>query len=377
MALDAKLFGDELKTYHFDFYSGVPCHFLKGLVNYAINNCIYIAAVNEGDAAAICAGAYLGGKKAVFLCQNSGLANAISPLVSLNYVFRIPVLGFVSLRGGEGCHDEPQHELMGRITTDMLDLLQIKWEYLSNEISEAKRQVARAKTFVENNQSFFFVVKKGTFGKEALRHQRAEAVINENKILKTKKDSLPKRAEILEVISKAKDDNTLLFATTGFTSRELYEIEDAKNNFYMIGSMGCVSSIVLGLALARKDKKIIAIDGDGALLMRMGALPANAHYHPVNMLHIVIDNNIYESTGGQATVSSTVNFVEIAAHCGYKVSIYAHNLSELKKYIDAWKHSNKLTFIYIKARRGTKRNLGRPGVAPVEVKRRIMEFMGK
>jgi sulfopyruvate decarboxylase TPP-binding subunit len=111
--LDTKAFGEELKKLGFSFYSGVPCSFLNNLINYAINKCKYVAAANEGDAVAIASGVWLTGRKSVVLMQNSGLTNAVSPLVSLNYPFQIPVLGFVSLRGEPGAHDEPQHELMG------------------------------------------------------------------------------------------------------------------------------------------------------------------------------------------------------------------------------------------------------------------------
>ena len=114
--LNTATFGNELKAMGFDFYAGVPCSFLKSLINYAINECYYVMAANEGDAVAIASGSKLGGRKAVVLMQNSGLTNATSPLTSLNYTFKLPVLGFVSLRGEPGLKDEPQHELMGQIT---------------------------------------------------------------------------------------------------------------------------------------------------------------------------------------------------------------------------------------------------------------------
>ena len=153
--LNTNEFGNELKRLGFDFYSGVPCSFLKNLINYSINECEYIAAANEGDAVAIASGAYLGGRKSVVLMQNSGLTNCISPLTSLNYPFQIPLLGFVSLRGEPGLNDEPQHELMGQITTQILDLMQIKWQFLSPDESEAKRQLEEANKWIEQiNHSF-------------------------------------------------------------------------------------------------------------------------------------------------------------------------------------------------------------------------------
>ncbi len=374
MALDTYKFGDELKKLGFDFYSGVPCSFLNNLINYAINECDYVMSANEGDAVATSAGAYLAGKKSVVLMQNSGLTNATSPITSLNYSFQLPVLGFVSLRGEPGLSDEPQHELMGTITEKMLELMNVKWEYLSADFNEVLEQLARADEAILNDESFFFVVKKGTFDKVDLKEQVINKVANQLQINKSQEDSLPLRLNVLETISKTKCENTVLLATTGKTGRELYEIDDAKNNLYMVGSMGSISSIGLGIAL-NSNKNTIAIDGDGALLMRMGNLATNAYYSPKNMLHILIDNNIHDSTGGQFTVSSNIDFVQVSSSVGYEQSIYVHNLKELEEVILSWMKNPSLTFVYIRVKKGTKENLGRPKVKPFEVKKRLMEFI--
>jgi phosphonopyruvate decarboxylase len=373
--LDTKAFGEELKKLQFSFYSGVPCSFLKNLINYAINECDYVAAANEGDAVAIASGAYLGGKKSIVLMQNSGLTNAISPLVSLNYPFQIPLLGFVSLRGETGMLDEPQHELMGIITTQLLDLIKVKWLILSDEIEEAKQQLLQADQCINHNEPFFFVVRKGTFGDELLQKQDASISLNKIKITKNKADQIPARYKALTVISDLKDRKTVLITTTGKTGRELYEIGDAVNHFYMVGSMGCASSIGLGLALTKKDLDIIVIDGDGSLLMRMGSLATNEYYNPQNLLHILFDNHAYDSTGGQKTVSQNINFMEIAAFCGYSKSIYIHNLAELKTEIEDWKKNKELTFLYMKIAKGSKESLGRPHIKPYEVKDRLQTFV--
>lgn len=375
MALKTKEFGSELKKLGFDFYSGVPCSFLKPLINYAINDCEYIMAANEGDAVATCAGAYLGGRKSVFLCQNSGLSNATSPLTSLNYIFRIPVLGFVSLRGDKGLKDEPQHELMGRITTDFLDVMEIEWEYLSNDLEEAKEQLKRANQAIEENRTFFFVVRKGTFEPEALEPQEERVVRNKVLRPKVREEQAPKRLEVLELLNKLKDEDTIHMATTGVTGRELYEVEDAPNNLYMVGSMGCVSALALGLALVREDKKVIAIDGDGAFLMRMGSITTNAYYSPKNMFHLLLDNHCHDSTGGQMTVSKQIDFVSLAANVGYENSIYIHDLDELEAAIREWREKKGLTFAYMRITPGIKENLGRPKIKPYEVKERLMNFM--
>jgi phosphonopyruvate decarboxylase len=375
--LNTKTFGKELQKLGFTFYTGVPCSYLKDLINYAINECDYVAAANEGDAVAIASGAYLGGEKPVVLMQNSGLANAVSPLVSLNYPFRLPVLGFVSLRGEPGVPDEPQHELMGQITTQMLELMQVKWMYLSDELEEAKRQMLQASQHIDCNQPFFFVVRKGTFETEALQKQELASHRNRVKILKHTADQLPTRHEVLAVINKLKDDQTVQVATTGKTGRELYEIEDACNNLYMVGSLGCVSSLGLGLALSNNHLDIVVIDGDGSLLMRMGNLATNGYYSPPNMLHILLDNQVHDSTGGQSTVSHHVNFVEIAAACGYEKSIYIHSVEELENHIIEWKKTGGLTFYHMNIAKGSRTQLGRPKMKPYEVKERLQLFIKK
>lgn len=373
--ISMKVFGEELYKSGFSFYTGVPCSFLNSMINYAINECEYVGAANEGDAIAIAAGAWLGWKKTVVLMQNSGLTNAVSPLVSLNYPFRIPVLGFVSLRGEPGIHDEPQHELMGQITTQMLDLMQVDWQYLSYDPVEAGNQLLQAVSVIEQNRPFFFVVRKGTFAAEPLRKQESIVSLNERKLVKQKADQAPSRYEALTAINSMKDKNTVQLATTGITGRELYEIEDRDGNLYMVGSMGCASSMGLGLALVQPKNSVIVIDGDGSVLMRMGSLATNGYYSPANMLHILLDNNAHDSTGGQSTVSHNVDFVELAASCGYRHTIYVHNLMELKQTIQEWKQTSGLTFLYMKIAKGFKDQLGRPQIKPHEVKDRLRQLL--
>ncbi len=375
--LHTQSFGDSLKQKGYDFYSGVPCSFLKNLINYSINECRYVMATNEGDAVAICAGAYLGGHKSVVLMQNSGLTNATSPLTSLNYSFRIPVLGFVSLRGEPGLADEPQHELMGVITEEFLEVMQISWEYLSVDVDQAELQLQHADRIIQSGRSFFFVVKKDTFDEVELQQKSLPEVHNVVLGDHAEMDQKPTRLSVLERLNELKDTDTVLLATTGTTGRELYEIGDAPNNLYMVGSMGCIGSLALGLSLTRPDKKIIAIDGDGALLMRMGSLVTNACYAPNNMLHILLDNNCHDSTGGQATASHNVNFATVAAASGYAKAYYANNANELIEYVQAWKSHSVLTFVHLRTAKGSKKNLGRPKVKPYEVKERLMKFLGK
>lgn len=362
--IHTELFGKLLRYLGYTFYSGVPCSFLKDLINVAMNDCHYIAAANEGDAVAICAGAALGGKKTVVLMQNSGLGNAVSPLTSLNYCFKLPTLGFVSLRGEPALKDEPQHELMGTITETLLETMQIKWDYLAQDFPKATEQVKQADSYMQTTQlPFFFVVRKGTFSKVTLKDT-------------TKIDfEYPTREACLEAIIQQKTPQTLLLATTGKTGRELFELNDDKQNFYQVGSMGCISSIGLGLAKTKPDFDIILIDGDGAALMRMGNLPTLGHYKPKNILHILLDNGVHDSTGGQKTVSDTLDFPTIAKGSGYETSINCQSIKELSEAISQWKSNQSLTFVAIKIKPGSKESLGRPTQTPEQVKNRLMEYL--
>lgn len=373
--MNTQQFGTELKNLGFDFYSGVPCSFLKYLINYAINECDYVMAANEGDAVATSAGAYLAGKKSVVLMQNSGLTNATSPLTSLNYSFQLPVLGFVSLRGEPGLNDEPQHELMGQITGEMLTSMQVEWEYLANDIEEAKKQLQRANDAIENNKTFFFVVKKGTFDEVALKPQNLTTTFAKEIKHSNLPEGLPTRTQALEVISNWADNKTALLATTGKSGRELFEIEDKPNNLYMVGSMGCISSMALGLAMANPSKKSVAIDGDGAALMRMGNLGTNGYYHPDNLLHILLDNNTHDSTGGQATISQNIDFAMVAHATGYPVAIKVNTIDELREELNNWSANPKATFIHLRIAKGSPKELGRPTIKPFEVKERLMNFL--
>tara|TARA_Y100001970_G_scaffold293813_1_gene443423 strand:- start:1196 stop:2335 length:1140 start_codon:yes stop_codon:yes gene_type:complete len=375
--LNTQLFGDKLKSLGYDFYSGVPCSFLKYLINYSINNCEYVGASNEGDAVAISSGAHVGGRNSVVLMQNSGLTNAISPLTSLNHTFRIPILGFVSLRGETGINDEPQHQLMGQITTSILDSMGIKWAYLSDDKNKAFNQIKDADNYIKKNTSFFFVVKKNTFDKVELNSNKNSqlGLIKKNVMIKKDNVTKAKRLEVLKVINNVTKDNVIVLATTGKTGRELYEIEDKSNNLYMVGSLGCISSLGLGLSLVRKNKKVVVIDGDGSLLMRMGNLGTIGYYHPSNLLHILLDNNTHDSTGGQETVSNNIDFTKVAEGCGYGNIFYVHNKYELEKFLIEWVKNQTLTFLYVPIEQGSKKNLGRPSIKPSEVKARLMRHL--
>lgn len=369
--LDTEWFGNVLAEQGFAFYSGVPCSLLKPLINYGMSRQHYLAAVNEGDAIAHCAGAWIGGTKAVVMMQNSGLGNAVSPLTSLNFPFRIPVLGFVSLRGEPGVADEPQHELMGQITGELLSTMRVRWDFLSVEREECLEQIRIANACIEAGESFFFVVRKGSFAPFELdakalptgAHQRVE---------KSFGGELHKRMHVLAQLREAVDHRTVLLATTGVTGRELYQLGHQANQFYMVGSMGCISALALGLAQVRPDLKVIAIDGDGALLMRMGNLATLGSYAAPNLMHLLLDNEVHESTGNQQTVSKHIDFARIAAACGYESVLSSDDPAELVRYCSTWRTQPSSSFIHLKIKHGHPHDLVRPVEKPVVL---LQQFM--
>jgi phosphonopyruvate decarboxylase len=358
--IETKVFGDSLKKNGFNFYAGVPCSYQKDLINYAINYSSFVMSSNEGDAIASCAGAYYAGKKPVVLMQNSGLGNAVSPLTSLTYNYKIPMLGFISLRGEPGTKDEPQHKLMGEITCDLLDLMKINWAFLNNNTVEAINQIKDASQIIKNKDSFFFVIRKNSFAKLDLIKELKE---NSSKL---------KRVEVLKLISSSRKEDTVLIATTGKTGRELFQLNDNPKNFYMTGSMGCLSSFSLGIS-KNSSKNVIAIDGDGSLIMRMGNLSTIGYYKPKNLLHILLDNLSHDSTGGQFSTSLNTDFKNIAKSCGYSICLSINSIADLELAITNWHKEPRLTFIHVNILSGSISHLGRPTLSPNQMSDRFKQ----
>ena len=176
------------------------------------------------------------------------------------------------------------------------------------------------------------------------------------------------RREAIEEIMKYIDDE-LIICNIGFPSRELYDIKDREENFYMIGSMGLASSIGLGLALARPDRDVVVIDGDGSLLMNMGSLATVFANNPRNLTWIVIDNGAYGSTGNQDTYAQVVDLVDVARGVGFKNS---YNFSDvnLKEFIK----SDDASFIVYTTDAGNSK-VPIIDLTPVEIKNRFMDII--
>ena len=317
------------------------------------------------------------------MMQNSGLGNAVSPLTSLTWTFRLPQLLIVTWRAQPGVPDEPQHALMGPITPRMLETMEIPWELFPSEIDAIGPALDRATAYMdETGRPYALVMQKGTVASYALKPgasapgKRSGGGLAVLEALRLPAGERPSRQDALrEVIARTPVASTAVLASTGFCGRELYAIDDRPNQLYMVGSMGCVVPLALGLALARPDLRVIALDGDGAALMRMGAFATVGAYGPPNLQHLLLDNGVHDSTGGQATVSKHVSFAEIAAACGYASSLETDAVAR----IGAWLEAPPIEgprFARLLTRAGTPDGLPRPAVTPVDVKTRLMQHFG-
>jgi phosphonopyruvate decarboxylase len=361
----------------FDFYTGVPCSFLTPLINGVLNDrsLTYVGATSEGEAVAIAAGAWLAGRQTVVMCQNSGLGNAVNPLTSLNAPFQIPTLFVTTWRGQPGLPDEPQHAVMGTITQDLLALIGIEQAPFPREEKDLAPALAKAANHLRARElPYALVMENGSVKDEALLPTARPVVRGGLSVDDPTEGPLPSRIAVLEAFLDVADDQTAVIATTGKCGRELFTLADREQHLYQVGSMGGASAMGLGIALNTK-KTVVVFDGDGALLMKMGNLATIGAYAPTNLIHIVLDNGVHDSTGGQATVSASVNFAAIAVACGYQYAARCCSLDGFRKALqDARRHA-KPALLHVRISPGSLKQLGRPTVGPVEVARRFKAFL--
>jgi phosphonopyruvate decarboxylase len=378
--LSAPQFVEAAERHGFSLWTGVPCSYLQPLINHVIADpsCRYVPASNEGDGVAIGAGMEIAGGRAVVMCQNSGLGNAVNPLTSLAHAHRIPLLLIITLRGEPGgTKDEPQHQLMGSITTRMLDLMEISWEYFPTNEEEIEPCFQRAIShMLEHGLPFGLVMRKNSVAPVSTPPPQAIKPTRVNGASKgVPRIGTTTRAEMVAAVQKQASDRDLILATTGYTGRELYALGDRENQLYLVGAMGCASSVGLGLALGRSDLRTIVLDGDGALLMRMGALATIGYMRPINLMHVVLDNGMHESTGGQSTVSPSLDLVAVAGACGYPETRVVYDSEELGDVLS--KESDHLIFIRAIIKPGVIADLPRPEILPAEVTQRIRSHIRK
>jgi phosphonopyruvate decarboxylase len=379
--ISAHSFVEKAAAHGFALWTGVPCSYLKPFINYVIDSpaLTYVGATNEGDAVAIAAGAELGGKRSVVMFQNSGFGNAVNPLTSLNLIFKVPTLVITTLRGEPGgAHDEPQHEVMGRITSGLFDLMGIPWAYFPQEEADIDAVLARAVTHMAQHRTpYGLVMKKDSVADHRLLTKPVARAVAPFTSSAWDEDDAPRptRREVLAAIQRASLPGDAVVATTGFTGRCLYALDDRKSQLYMVGSMGCAAPFGLGLAWAQPRRRVIVLDGDGALLMRMGGLATVGYERPANLLHVLLDNEAHDSTGGQSTVSHSVDLLGVAAACGYPRVLRARTADDVFRV--ASQTSDRLTFLHVKTRPGEAKDLPRPKETPVEVFERMRAYLSE
>ena len=365
-----------VKILQADFYTGVPDSQLKPLCNYLMHTYgisdHHIIAANEGNCAALAAGYHLAtGKVPVVYMQNSGEGNIINPLASLlnEKVYKIPMIFVIGWRGEPGVHDEPQHIYQGEVTVKLMEVMGVSSFIVSKDTTEEDLKAVMEKFHVllKDGKDVAFLIRKGALSyDEKVEYKNSYSM---------------KREEIIEHITKFTKDDPII-STTGKASRELFEIrvrakETHERDFLTVGSMGHASSIALGVALNKPDTTVWCIDGDGALLMHMGAMAVIGKTNPQNLIHIVINNEAHETVGGMPTAANTIHLTEIAKACGYGSAVSADSFATLDQALRQARENHCLSLIEVKASIGARDDLGRPTTTALENKEHFMEYLKK
>jgi len=340
---------------HTNFFAGVPDSVLKNFTNLLSNSTKHhIIAPNEGSAISIGLGYYLSKKKvACVYMQNSGLGNALNPLISLidKRVYSIPMVLIIGWRGAPNTKDEPQHKSKGKITKDLLRLLKIKFYEINSN-----------KDLNKIDLLFKYSKNKSAVSAILIKNKYLNKV--NNKYAKSNNKYHLKRSKFIEDLLSLINKNDLLISTTGYTSRELFQIRKNNNinngkDFYMVGGMGHSLSTSIGLANKTK-KKVICLDGDGSLLMHLGSMHLLNSVKPKNLKHILINNNSHESVGGQKTNAFSIDFKKLTKSFGYKNYLNINNKKDLKKKIKYFLKKPGPSFLEVKVQNGFLEPLTRP-----------------
>jgi len=363
-----------LRSHGIDLFTGVPDSLLKDFCAYVTDSVPakeHIIAANEGNAIAIAAGHYIGtGHPALVYMQNSGVGNAINPLLSLAdpEVYSLPMLLMIGWRGEPGTKDEPQHVKQGRVMSALLDALEIPWYELSANTEDVADLIGSAVAQMEERKSpIAILVRKGAFQKYSLRQKKISRFnMSREQAIKTLVDYLA--------------PSDLVVSTTGMASRELYELrvkaqQGHSNDFLTVGAMGHTGSIALGLAKGQVDRKVFCIDGDGSILMHMGAMGVIGCSGVKNLVHIAINNGAHDSVGGQPTVGFDIDFPKIAESCNYAHSFSVDGSDDLSECLMRSRQLDGPVFIEVRVNKGSREDLGRPVSTPKENKSALMALI--
>ena len=370
--IEPSKFFDALTEAGVSYYSGVPDSLLKSFCAYVSDNVSqknHVIAANEGASVGLAIGYHLatGGVPLVYM-QNSGLGNAVNPLMSLaaKEVYSVPVIIMIGWRGEPGVKDEPQHIKQGEVTLATLDAMDIPYTIISgdeaSDVEKVKSAVVQAKN---SSAAHALVVKKGSFENYKLKSDQAGLYEH-------------RREDAVKLIVDCLDDNDVVVSTTGMASRELFEYRKEKGqghgrDFLTVGGMGHASQIAMGIANQKQDRRVVCIDGDGAVLMHMGSLAISGQSGLTNLKHIVINNAAHDSVGGQPTVGTDIDLPKVARACGYSFAKTCNDLSQFKYLLVELLTSPGVGFLEIRVGKGNRPDLGRPTTTPQENKISFMK----
>ena len=377
LAMQASLLLDACRKYGIDFFTGVPDSLLKGLCNelydrFGTEGDTHVVAHNEGGAIGLCAGHYLAsGKPGLCYMQNSGIGNAVNPLVSLmdTDVYAIPCLLVIGWRGEPGVKDEPQHMKQGKITLGQLDLMDIPYRILSSDTTEADflSYFDELASLMDSGKTVAFVIRKG-----ALESSRKPVYGNGY--------AMTRESAVGRILS-SDDAGSVFICTTGKLSREVFELreargEDHSRDFLTVGSMGHASMIALRIAVEKPNRRVWCLDGDGASLMHLGALPVIGKRAPSNLIHVVINNGAHETVGGMPVCSGSMDIASLASAAGYTCVLTADSESSLDRALaEAEKPHSGPVLIEVRCACGSRSDLGRPTTTPVMNRDALMSFI--
>lgn len=363
-----------LKSININFFTGVPDSLLKSFCGYVADHSsenLHVISANEGGAVGIAIGYYLAtGNVPMIYMQNSGLGNAINPLISLadSEVYSIPMIILIGWRGEPNTKDEPQHIKQGKIMQPMIESMKMPYETLTGDFKNDKKVVkSLLKKAIETSGPAFLIVKKGIF--EPYEYTQIDHQVS-NSISYS-------REEVIQQIIHSLPKDSLIIATTGMASREIFEIREHIDSnhgfdFLTVGGMGHASQIAFGIALHSCKKNVICIDGDGAAIMHLGSMAINGQFAPKNFKHILLNNGSHDSVGGQPTVGFDINFNNLAQSLGYKVIEFRSDQS-VSSSVEELISTDGPVYLEIKTRRGSRPDLGRPTKTPKENKDSFME----
>ncbi len=363
-----QLFHDKLVKCGVTFYSGVPDSLLKNFCYYVDDNVSsenHIIAANEGGALALAMGYHLGtGQVPLVYLQNSGLGNLVNPLLSLTdtEVYATPAILLIGWRGEPGVSDEPQHKKQGRVTLELLSTMEVPYTILSNDMSKTEVLDAVshcAASARSESRVHALVVKKDFFEKYAPK----QSYESEYELT---------REKAIQLVASHWNDE-LIVATTGLTSRELYEYrsntcKDHSHDFLVVGGMGHANQIALGLALNQPSRRVICLDGDGAIIMQMGAIPLIGTIKPQNLIHIVLNNGAHDSVGGQDTAGLDIELSAIAKSSGYPYVFSCETEEAILETLIRIESLKGPIFFEIRVKKGFRSDIGRPKTTPLENK---------